>query len=112
MPNPYGPKAPPILRLPGGGYFAYSTTRSASSRALIIGTTTPHAPASRAHLNHSTLLAGHGPEGGTVPACRAGGRHGSHAERLVGLCLLAGPGPLQHRCPARDTRVNPPELYQ
>ena len=68
MPKPYGPKAPPMLRMPNGGYFAYSTACCTSSRVFTIGTTTPHAPASSAHLNHSTLLAGTRTIGAQVPA--------------------------------------------
>src|SRR6266581_1042114 len=68
MPNPYGPKAPPILRAPSGGYLVYATACCASSRVLTIGTTTPHAPASSAHLNHSTLLPGTRTMGALAPA--------------------------------------------
>src|SRR5260221_1885489 len=57
-----------MLREPAGGYFACSTARCASSRVLTIGTTTPHAPASSAHLNHSTLFPGIRTIGAQVPA--------------------------------------------
>src|SRR5260221_302077 len=40
----------------------------ASSCVLTMGTTTPHAPASNAHLNHSTLLLGMRTKGAQVPA--------------------------------------------
>src|SRR2546421_957306 len=101
MPNPYGPKAPPILRLPGGGYFAYSTTRCASSRVLIIGTTTPHVPASRAHLNHSTLLAGMRTKGGQGPAPAPGGNQSGTRKGILALCSPVPTSPTKPN-PAQD----------
>src|SRR5712691_3434330 len=89
MPNPYGPKAPPILRLPGGGYFAYSTTRCASSRVLTIGTTMPHAPASSAHLNHSTLFPGIRTMGALVPASAIVATISAMSTAFCALCSMS-----------------------
>src|SRR5581483_2956822 len=57
-----------MLRVPWGGYFDQFTACRASSRVPTIGTSTPHAPASNVHLNHSKLLEGIRTKGALVPA--------------------------------------------
>src|SRR6266496_3902830 len=89
MPNPEGPNAPPILREPSGGYFAYPTTCCASSRVLTIGTMIPHAPASKAHLYHSTLLPGTRTMGALVPASAMVATISAMSTGLCAVCSIS-----------------------
>src|SRR5260221_5565093 len=95
-------KPPPIERLPSGGYFAAAIASFASSTVLTIGTTTPHAPASRTRLMFSCVPRGTRARG-TQPASAIAPNRLAACSMPIGECSMST---VNHGKPTRArTRV-------